>query len=58
MSQRTLGRWSTDTRSAIHHARAEDGVITTTILTEGALRLDPPGIAIALEAVFADGGAA
>ncbi len=46
----------TDTRSAIHHARGEDGVITTTILTGGELRLDPPGIAIALEAVFADGG--
>ena len=44
----------TDTRSAIHHARAEDGVITTRILTEGEVRLHPPGIAIALEAVFAD----
>ena len=43
----------TDTRSAIHHARGEDGVITTAIATEGALRLDPPGIAIALGAVFA-----
>ena len=45
----------TDTGSAIHHARAEDGVITTAILTEGELRLDPPGIAIALEVVFAEG---
>ena len=45
----------TDTRSAIHHARGEDGAITTAILTEGELRLDPPGIAIALEAVFAEG---
>ena len=45
----------TDTRSAIHHARGEDGAIATTILTEGALRLDPPGIAITLEAVFAEG---
>ena len=44
----------TDTRSAIHHARGEDGVITTAIATEGALHLDPPGIAIALEAVFAE----
>lgn len=41
-----------DTRTAIHHARGEDGVITTAILTEGALRLDPPGIAIALGDVF------
>ena len=44
----------TDTRSAIHHARGEDGAIATAILSEGVLRLDPPGIAIALEAVFAD----
>ena len=44
----------TDTRSAIHHARDEDGAITTAILTEGELRLEPPGVAIALEAVFAE----
>ena len=44
-----------DTRTAIHHARAEDGVITTRILTDGELSLAPPGIAIALEAVFAEG---
>ena len=45
----------TDTRSAIHHARGEDGAIATAILSEGELRLDPPGLAIALEAVFAQG---
>ena len=45
----------TDARSAIHHARGEDGVITTRILTKGGLHLDPPGIALALEAVFAEG---
>ena len=45
----------TDTRSAIHHARGEDGVITTAILTEGALRLNPPGVFISLEVVFAEG---
>ena len=44
----------TDTRSAIHHARSKDGVITTAIVSRGELRLDPPGIAIALEAVFAE----
>ena len=43
----------TDTRQAIHHARAEDGVITTSIVTEGTITLDPPGIAITLEAMFA-----
>ncbi len=44
----------TDRRSAIHHARGEDGTIATAIVTEGVLRLDPPGITIALDAVFAD----
>ena len=48
----------TDTRSIIHHARGEDGAIATAIVTEGELRLDPPGIALALAAVFTDGGAA
>ena len=43
----------TDTRSAIHHARGDDGAIATAIVTEGTLRLDPPGVAISLEAVFA-----
>ena len=42
----------TDTRSAIHHVRGPDGVITTAIVAEGKLRLEPPGIAIALGAVF------
>jgi Uma2 family endonuclease len=45
----------TDTRSAIHHARDDAGAIATAVVTEGALRLDPPGVAIALEAVFAEG---
>ena len=42
----------TDSRSAIHHARDEGGAIATAIVTEGTLPLDPPGVAIALEAVF------
>ena len=45
----------TDTRSAIHHARGEDGAIATRIVTEGALHLDPPGIAIALKSLFGNG---
>ncbi len=48
----------TDTRSTIHDDSGEDGVITTAIVSEGALRLDPPRIAITLEVVFADGAAA
>ena len=42
----------TDTQSAIHHAKAEGGTIVTRIVTEGPLSLDPPGLTIALEAVF------
>ena len=44
----------TDNRTAIHHHRGGDGAIATAVLSGGALRLDPPGIAIALEAVFAE----
>ena len=44
----------TDRRSVIHHVRADDGVITTNIVSEGDLRLDPPGVTIALADVFAD----
>lgn len=45
----------TDTRTVIHHVRGEDGAIATAILSGGVLRLDPPGIAITLEAVFEEG---
>ena len=44
----------TETRSAIHHARAEDGVITTAIVSGEPLQLDPPGIASDLRTVFAE----
>ena len=43
----------TDTRQAIHHVRGENGVITTSIVTEGTITLDPPGITITLGALFA-----
>ena len=46
----------TDRRSAIHHARREDGTITTAIATEGDLRFDPPGIVVLLDAIFASTG--
>jgi Uma2 family endonuclease len=32
------------TRAVIHHQRDEAGVITTRIIRDGPLRLDPPGI--------------
>jgi Uma2 family endonuclease len=34
----------TENRAIIHHQRDEAGVITTRIIRDGALRLDPPGI--------------
>jgi len=34
-------------RVAVHHCRGEDGTITTRILGDGPLRLDPPGIVAA-----------
>ncbi len=37
----------------IHHARDEAGTIATTILGGGRLRLDPPGIDLDLDRVFA-----
>ena len=37
----------TENRSIIHHARAADGTITTRIVRDGNLTLDPPGIALA-----------
>ena len=42
----------TDSRTAIHHARGEDGSIATAILTAGTIPLDPPGLAFDLAAVF------
>jgi Uma2 family endonuclease len=43
----------TDVRSAIHHFRADDGQIRTDIHRSGALRLDPPGMELDLDAIFA-----
>lgn len=37
----------TDSRSIVHHRRDQDGVITTQILPDGKLHLDPPGITVA-----------
>ncbi len=39
--------------AVIHHARDEAGTIATTILGGGRLRLDPPGIDLDLDRVFA-----
>jgi Uma2 family endonuclease len=41
-----------DERLVAHHERREDGVIVTHILTQGAARLDPPGIDLALADLY------
>lgn len=43
----------TDDRSVIHHRRDAPGEIATPILRGGRLELDPPGIAVEVEAFFA-----
>lgn len=39
-------------RLVLHHKRGDAGTIVTAIVKEGTLRLDPPGIEIALSGVF------
>jgi Uma2 family endonuclease len=41
-----------DTRVVIHHARGHGDVVATRIVSEGSILLDPPGLALALAAVF------
>jgi Uma2 family endonuclease len=41
-----------DQRIVIHHRRDADGAIATRIMGEGTLRLDPPGIELAVADVF------
>lgn len=42
-----------DKRLVIHHARAQGDVVATRILSEGELRLDPPGMSIPVPTLFA-----
>jgi Uma2 family endonuclease len=39
-------------RVLVHHKRAEGGLIETRILSEGALRLDPPGLDLTVTELF------
>ena len=39
-------------RTLIHHRRGQGDVIETRILTTGPLRLDPPGLEVAVEDLF------
>jgi Uma2 family endonuclease len=41
-----------DKRVVIHHARGNGDVVNTRIATEGALRLDPPGLDLTVEELF------
>ena len=41
-----------DKRLIIHHARGEGDVVSTRIVNEGVLRLDPPGIELAAVELF------
>ncbi|WP_439597869.1 Uma2 family endonuclease [Falsiroseomonas sp.] len=43
---------SVETRTLIHHRRAEDGTIHSAILREGPLTLDPPGLTVMVDALF------
>ncbi len=46
----------TKNRTVIHHARADDGGIATRIARDGAVRLDPPGIALGVAELFSGVG--
>jgi Uma2 family endonuclease len=43
-----------DTRRIVHHRRAAEGSVETIDVMAGEIRLDPPGVSIAIEAVYAD----
>ena len=42
-----------DQRLVIHHERGEGTVVTTRIMHEGSIRLDPPGIELAIVDFYA-----
>ena len=39
---------STENRTAVHHARDDAGVITSRVVSDGTITLDPPGISVSL----------
>ncbi len=41
-----------DRRVVIHHKRGQGDVMETRVLSEGAVKLDPPGFEVAVEALF------
>jgi Uma2 family endonuclease len=43
-----------DRKQVVHHRRNDAGAIETSVLTSGEIGLDPPGIAITVEEIYAD----
>jgi Uma2 family endonuclease len=43
-----------DRQQIVHHQRDDTGTITTTVLTEGEIRLAPPGISVGVAEIYAD----
>jgi Uma2 family endonuclease len=41
-----------DKRLVIHHARGQDDVVSTRIVSKGSISLDPPGLPLPLDALF------
>ncbi len=42
-----------DGQQIVHYRRDDEGTVATALLTSGALRLDPPGVAIGVEEIYA-----
>jgi Uma2 family endonuclease len=43
-----------DRQQIVHHGRGEAGAIETAMVASGEIRLDPPGITISVEEIYAD----
>ena len=43
-----------DREQIVYHCRGDTGAVETAMLTTGEIRLDPPGIAISVEEIYAD----
>jgi Uma2 family endonuclease len=43
-----------DRQQIVHHSRGEAGAIETAMVASGEIRLDPPGITVSVEEIYAD----
>jgi hypothetical protein len=41
-----------DRRAIIHHRRGIDDTVTTRVITQGAIDLDPPGLSLGLDRLY------